>query len=194
MITLSRILACVAVLASLAAAPLHAQATRASYLAKPALVGGNPGPAHNYICPNADGGPALECFLDAVRHLYTMCKHVKSIEIIEFGLDKSDEGTNTAKSEYCVDKQKANIARPYQVALKDATMSKPAVEGIRHLHDYWLASLAALKWRPGESAEDYGVRTGMVYPALDEQADAIRAIVGEVQAKVAAAREKKARR
>jgi hypothetical protein len=174
---------------ALAASPAWAQ-TQAKYLAKPQTVGGNPGPAHNYVCPNADGGPALDCFLDAVRHLYTMCKHVKSIEIIEFGLEKSGDGTNTTKSEYCVDKQKANIARPFQAALKEATLSKQAIENLRALHDYWLASLAALKWQPGESDEDYGLRTGMVYPSLDEQIDQIRALVTEVRESLAASRPK----
>jgi hypothetical protein len=175
--------------AALAAAPVLAQ-QKAHYLARPAVVGGNPGPAHNYVCPNADGGPALDCFLDAVRHLYTMCKHVKSIELIEFGFERSEEGTNTSKSEYCVDKQKANIARPYQAALKEATPSKQAVDNLRQLYDYWTASLASLKWRPGESAEDYGVRTGMVYPAIDEQIDAIRSLVSEAREQLAAARAK----
>ena len=59
-----------------------------------------------YICPNATGARRVDCFLDAVEHLYTMCRHVKSIEIIEFGYEKSEEGVNGAKSEYCVDKQK----------------------------------------------------------------------------------------
>jgi len=35
-------------------------------------------------------------------HLYTMCRHVKSIEIIEFGYEKSTDGFNGAKSEYCM--------------------------------------------------------------------------------------------
>ena len=40
-----------------------------------------------YLCPNATGG-AVDCFLHAVEHLYTMCRQVKSIEIIEFGCEK----------------------------------------------------------------------------------------------------------
>ena len=77
-------------------------------------------PGSNYICPNnADSG--LDCYLDAVRHLYTMCRHIKSIEVIEFGYQKAQEGVNGAKSEYCVDKQKINITRPYQAALSEVT-------------------------------------------------------------------------
>ena len=138
------------------ALPVFAQ----SYLAKPQVVGGNPGPAHNYVCPNVEAGGALDCYLDAVLHLYTMCRHVKSIEIIEFGYEKSDEGTNGAKSEYCIDKQKGNIARPYQAALREVNASKQAVDGLRSLHDAVAASRSpTLKWQPGESDEDYKVRT-----------------------------------
>jgi hypothetical protein len=71
-----------------------------------------------YLCPNAVGAKAVDCFLDAVAHLYTMCRQVKSIEIIEFGYEKSDEGVNGAKSEYCVDKHKLSMTRPYQAALR----------------------------------------------------------------------------
>jgi hypothetical protein len=182
-------LACAA-LSALCVAPLAAQTTSASYLSRPQVVGGNPGPAHNYVCPNADGGPAIDCYLDAVRHLYTMCKHVKSIEIIEFGFEKSGEGTNSTKSEYCVDKQKSNIARPYQAALREANLSKPIVESLRTLHEFWLGALASLKWQPGESDEDYGVRTGMVFPGIDEQVDAIRAALADVREALAATRQK----
>jgi|GEM_PF-6814060 len=120
---------------ALVAATLAVPAAAQSYLPQSRMIGGNPGPAHNYICPNADGGRALDCYLDAVRHLYTMCRHVKSIEIIEFGYEASDRGTNSAKSEYCVDKQKLNITRPYQAALREATVSKQAVDGVRGLHE-----------------------------------------------------------
>ncbi len=106
-----------AVLLSLALA-LHAALVSPPVDAE--TIGGNPGPQYNYICPHADGQPALECYFDAVQHLYTMCRNVKAIEIIEFGYEKSTEGTNGAKSESCLDKQKQNIARPYQAAVKEA--------------------------------------------------------------------------
>src|SRR5678816_3654704 len=109
-------------------------------------IGGNPGPEHNYVCPHSDGKPALDCYFDAVAHLYTMCRNVKSIEIIEFGYEKSTEGTNGAKSEYCVDKQKLSMVRPYQAALKEATPNAAAVDQIRGLQDLWLKSLLDLKW------------------------------------------------
>ncbi|MGE5089309.1 MAG: hypothetical protein ACM3QY_09320, partial [Candidatus Levyibacteriota bacterium] len=89
-------------------------------------IGGNPGPAHNYVCPHADRGPALDCYFDAVEHLYTMCRDVKAIEILEFGYAKSTEGTNGAKTEYCLDKQKENIKHPYLEALRQASISHQA--------------------------------------------------------------------
>ena len=92
-----------------AAVPPHAE-----------TIGGNPGPQYNYVCPNADGKRPARLLPRRRQHLYTMCRHVKSIEIIEFGYEKSQEGVNGAKSEYCVDKQKINITRPYQAALREA--------------------------------------------------------------------------
>lgn len=147
----------------LAATPLHA-----------ATIGGNAGPEHNYVCPHADGQPALECFFDAVQHLYTMCRNVKSIEILEFGYEKSAEGTNGAKTEYCLDKQKQNIERPYRAALKDSLRSKPAVEALRALHERWLSALTGLAWRTGESDADYKARVAKPYDVFNERIAMIR--------------------
>jgi hypothetical protein len=180
---------------ALAAGPAAAQ----SYLPRSQTIGGNPGPAHNYVCPNVEkSGTALDCFLDAARHLYTMCKHVKSIEIIEHGYENAEAGTNSAKSEYCADKQRQNIARPYQAALREASVSRQAVDGLRSLHEYWVASLAALKWRSGESDDDYKQRTAGVLQDLDERAQGIRSIVSVVRERTTAkpktvAREKASR-
>ena len=144
-------------------------------------IGGNPGPQYNYICPNADGKPALDCYFDAVQHLYRMCSHVKSIEIIEFGYEKSEEGVNGAKSEYCVDRQKLNITRPYQAALREASISTQAVEGVRSLQEFWLDSLAKLKWTPGETDADYKVRVASPYDAFRERIEGIQKIVSVVK-------------
>jgi hypothetical protein len=149
------------------------------------MIGGNPGPAHNYVCPNADGGPQLDCYFDAVRHLYTMCRHVKSIEIIEWGHEKSQEGVNSAKSEYCIDKQRTNITRPYQGALRESSMSKQAVEGLRDLNAFWIASMADLRWRPGETADDYLTRTVTPYVGFEEKIDVIRESVDTARARSA---------
>ncbi|MFO1312227.1 MAG: hypothetical protein U1F41_09210 [Burkholderiales bacterium] len=125
-----------------------------------------------YICPNqSDSG--LDCYLDAVVHLYTMCRHVKSIEIIEFGFVKAQEGVNGAKSEYCVDKQKINITRPYQAALREATPWREAVDHLRDLQQYWLDAMANLRWK-GEAAQDYEDRVLKVYDELSYKIDAVR--------------------
>jgi hypothetical protein len=145
--------------------------------ARAETIGGNPGPAHNYVCPNADGKGALDCYFDAIAHLYTMCRQVKSIEIIEHGYEKSDEGVNSAKSEFCMVKQRINIVRPYQGALREASISRQAVEGIRALQDIWLESLDKLKWTPGESDADYKARVAKAYETFRDRTEGIRKVV-----------------
>ena len=163
-----------AALAAFAAAPAAAQK----------MIGGNPGPAHNYVCPNADKGPPLDCYFDAVRHLYTMCRHVKSIEIIEWGYEKAQEGVNQAKSEYCIDKQRGNMKGPYNAALKDAAgVSKQAGDGIRSLNEAWQFALNDLKWRTGESSDDYLTRTVTPYIDFEERIDGIRLIIDTVRSR-----------
>jgi hypothetical protein len=144
-----------------------------------ATIGGNPGPQHNYVCPHADGQPALECFFDAIQHLYTMCRNVKSIEIIEFGYEKSTEGTNGAKSDSCLDKQKQNIVPPYQAALREAKKSKPAQEALKGLHERWQAAMTQLHWRSGESDDDYKSRVAKPYDDFNERIASIRTVVAE---------------
>jgi hypothetical protein len=53
--------------------------------ARSEVIGGNPGPAHNYICPHADGKPALDTEDDHDDQLSTMSSDVKAIEVLEFG-------------------------------------------------------------------------------------------------------------
>jgi hypothetical protein len=126
-----------------------------------------------YICPNhSENG--LDCYLDAVVHLYTMCRHVKSIEIIEFGLPKAQEGVNGAKSESCVDKQKINIVRPYQAALKEATPWRDVVDHLRNLQQYWLDAMVHLRWTEGEAREAYEDRVNRVYDELSYKIDDVR--------------------
>jgi hypothetical protein len=169
---------------------VSAAALAAASIAVPAhaeMIGGNPGPQHNYVCPNADGKGALDCYFDAVLHLYTMCRHVKSIEIIEFGYEKSTEGFNGAKSEYCLVKQKINIIRPYQAALREATVSKQAVEGVRSLQEAFLGALDKLGWMQGESDEAYKKRVAAPYDDFTTRIDGIKKIVAVVQQKTAPA-------
>jgi hypothetical protein len=158
------------------AAPACAAAQKAEAAPKP----------ETYLCPNATGG-AVDCFLHAVEHLYTMCRQVKSIEIIEFGYEKSEEGVNGAKSEYCVDKHKASIARPYQSALREATGSRAAVDGLRAIHDLWLRALAELKWKAGESDAEYKARIAKPYDEFRDRATMIRAVLPAGKAATAAA-------
>ncbi len=148
------------------------------------MIGGNPGPQYNYVCPNADGGPPLDCYYDAVRHLYTMCRHVKSIEIIEWGYEQSQEGVNDAKSNSCVDKQRGNMQKPYQAALRAASISKQATDAVKDLQTVWLESLIDLKWRPGETADDYLTRTVTPYMEFEERIDGIQRIVETVKSRV----------
>jgi len=161
-------------LAALAVAPASAQK----------MIGGNPGPAYNYVCPNADGAPPLDCYFDAVRHLYTMCRHVKSIEIIEWGFEKAQEGVNDAKSTSCIEKQRGNMAKPYQAALKEAALSKQAVDGVKSLNEAWQHALADLKWRKDETNDDYLTRTVTPYMDFEERIDGIRLIVDTVRSRV----------
>jgi len=156
-------------------------------------IGGNPGPQHNYVCPNADGKGPLDCYFDAVFHLYTMCRHVKSIEIIEFGYEKSMEGFNGAKSEYCMVKQRINIIRPYQAALREATVSKQAVEGIRSLQEAFLDALDKLKWNEGESDEAYKTRVAHPYDDFKDRIEGIKKVVTVVEQKTTPAPKKAGR-
>jgi hypothetical protein len=139
-----------------------------------------------YICPYATGG-AVDCFLQAVEHLYTMCRQVKSIEIIEFGYEKAEEGVNGAKTEYCIEKHKLSITRPYQAALREATPNRIAVDGLHTLHGFWLKALAELKWRPGENDETYKARVATPYEAFRNGAGAVRTALAAGRGKSATA-------
>ena len=146
-------------------------------------IGGNPGPAHNYVCPHADKGPPIDCYLDAVQHLYTMCRDVKAIEIVEFGYEKSTEGTNGAKTEYCLDKQKENIRRPYLAALKEASISREAEAALKSLQQTWLSALSNLQWRKGESDAEYKLRVNGPYEEFKDRIAVIRTAYAEDEAR-----------
>jgi len=186
-------------IASSSSSAMAAETAAASVLPQYKSIGGNPGPQYNYVCPNTDGKSGLDCYFDAVQHLYTMCRHVKSIEILEFGYEKSEEGVNGAKSEYCIDKQKLNITRPYQAALREASISKQAVEGLRSLQEFWLDALIQLKWKQGETDSDYKMRVAGLHDAFRERIEGIRKIVSIVKENTAPpppkhGRDKKAQR
>jgi hypothetical protein len=149
-------------------------------------IGGNPGPQYNYVCPHADNAGPLDCYFDAVQHLYTMCRNVKSIEIIEFGYEDSQEGINAAKFESCVDKQKLNMARPYQAALKEARISKQAAEGVQSLQEYWLEAMQHIRWNHGETDEQYKDRVNVrAYQDFKDKIAGIQTILTVVKERTA---------
>jgi hypothetical protein len=129
-----------------------------------------------YICPTAAQGSGVDCFLEAVPQTYTMCRQIKSIEIIEFGLKGAQEGVNGAKTEYCIDKHRLSIARPYQAALRESSRMKEAVQRLRELYDAWLASLAKLVPASDETEESYKQRVVLPYADFNERIAAIRAL------------------
>ena len=144
-----------------------------------------------YICPTQTQGSGIDCFLEAVPQTYTMCRHIKSIEIIEFGLAGAQEGVHGAKTEYCIDKHKILIVRPYQAALREAARSKEEVQSVRQLYDAWLDSLAKLVPGPDETDEGYKQRVVRPYSDFNERIKAIRALA-EASAKAVPAATKTA--
>jgi hypothetical protein len=138
-----------------------------------------------YLCPHVSGS-AIDCYLDAVEHLYTMCRHIKSIEIIEFGYEKSDEGVNGAKTAYCIEKHEVSMKKgPLNSALREAGKRMSTVDALQALHAYWLASLTALKWTPGESDESYKIRVAKPYGVFQERAALVRLTLQQPAGKVA---------
>ena len=162
----------------LACGTLAAAAPAAAQKADPA-----PKP-DTYLCPHVTGS-AIDCYLDAVEHLYTMCRHIKSIEIIEFGYEKSDEGVNGAKTAYCIEKHELSMKRPLQNAVREAGKRRNTVDALQALHVYWLGSLAELKWTPGETDEAYKSRVSKPYGVFQERAMLVRLTLQEPAGKAA---------
>jgi hypothetical protein len=148
-----------------------------------------------YICPTHTQDSGLDCFLEAVPQTYTMCRHIKGIEIIEFGMVGAQEGVNGAKTEYCIDKHKILIVRPYQAALREVASRREMVQGLRKLYDEWLDSLAKLVPTPGETDEAYKRRVVLPYTEFNAQIDTIRTLAASQaapkQAKAAKAKSSK---
>ena len=130
-----------------------------------------------YICPTQLHGSGMDCFLEAVPQTYTMCRQIKSIEVIEFGLQGAQAGVNGAKTEYCIDKHRLTITRPYQAALREGSRSKVTVEGLSKLYETWLASLSQLVPIAGETDEAYKQRVMLPYGEFNEQIKKIRASI-----------------
>ena len=131
---------------------------------------------NTYICPNTYAASGMECFLEAIPQTYTMCRHIKSIEIIEFGIAGAQQGVNGAKTVSCIQKHKLTITLPYQAALREAARNKQEVVGVRKLYDTWLLSLAQLTPGPAETDENYKSRVVRPYVEFNSQIAAIRAL------------------
>ena len=129
-----------------------------------------------YICPTMQKGTGIECFLEAIPQTYTMCRHIKSIEVIEFGLMGAQEGVNGAKTEGCVEKHRLSVARPYQAALREAR-NTAEVQGLRKLHETWMSSMAKLRPASPETDEGYKLRVVEPYGDFNEQIKSVRALV-----------------
>jgi hypothetical protein len=128
-----------------------------------------------YICPTQLQGSGFDCFLEAIPQTYTMCRHIKHIEILEFGMTGAQEGVNGAKTESCIDKHRLSMTRPYQAALREAAQNKDEVLGLRKLYDMWLNSLAKLLPVTGETEDAYKLRVVGPYAEFSEQIKIIRA-------------------
>jgi len=127
-----------------------------------------------YICPTMHQGSGTDCFLEAIPQTYTMCRQIKSIEVIEFGLTGAQEGVNGAKTDGCIEKHKLSIARPYQAALRESARNKTKVQGLHKLYDTWLESLTRLRPAETETDEAYKLRVVQPYGEFDEQIKSIR--------------------
>jgi hypothetical protein len=127
-----------------------------------------------YICPTTYQGSGTDCFLEAIPQTYTMCRNVKSIEVIEFGLLGAQEGVNGAKTEGCIDKHKLSIARPYQAALRESARNQTKVQSLHKLYDTWLESLTKLRPAATETDEGYKLRVLRPYGDFNEQIKTIR--------------------
>jgi len=141
-----------------------------------------------YICPIAGDGNGLDCFLEAVVQTYTMCRQVKSIEVIEFGLSGAQEGVNGAKTDSCIEKHKQSVALPYQAALRQSGQRKETRERLRMLHEHWLQSMANLIPAPEETDDGYKQRVVRPYGQFNDDIKAIRLAQAEPGTKPVVAR------
>jgi hypothetical protein len=129
-----------------------------------------------YICPTMEKGSGTDCFLEAIPQTYTMCRHIKGIEVLEFGLAGAEEGVNGAKTDSCIEKHKLSVNRPYQAALR-AARNTTEVQSLRKLYATWLESLVKLHPTRGETDEAYKERVVRPYGEFEVQIKAIHALV-----------------
>jgi hypothetical protein len=106
----------------------------------------------------------------------------------------AQEGVNGAKTEYCIDKHRLLITRPYQAALRETSHYKDQVQGLRKLYDMWLDSLSKLIPVAGETDAAYKERVSLPYTTFNEQIQKIRGMAAaavQPAPKVAATKQKK---
>ncbi|MDR0250080.1 MAG: hypothetical protein LBI35_02045 [Burkholderiales bacterium] len=124
-----------------------------------------PQPSADFVCPRATRSSAIECFLGAVEHLYTVCRQVKSIELLEFGFDQAEEGPNGLKSEFCRRKQKVSLPPYLDAAQREAQVmsSCEAAYILSDLYMVWNTAMIGLRLRPNETEAEYQQRTATPY-------------------------------
>jgi hypothetical protein len=126
-------------------------------------------PSAAFVCPrHAAEASAIECFLEAVEHLYTVCRQVKSIELLEFGFANAEEGLNGLKSEFCRRKQKTSLPQYFDAALREA-QAMSSCEAARTLNDLymiWSATMVGLRPYLNETEADYQQRIAVPYLAF----------------------------
>jgi hypothetical protein len=129
-----------------------------------------------YICPTKAQGSAIDCFLEAIPQTYTMCRHIKGIEIIEYGMAGQQEGVNGAKTDGCIDKHKLSLNLPYQASLR-AARNPAEVQSLRKLYATWLDSMVKLHPAPNESESEYKERVVRPYDEFSVQTKSIHALM-----------------
>jgi hypothetical protein len=122
-------------------------------------------PSADFVCPRDTRISAIGCFLSAVEHLYTVCRQVKSIELLEFGFDQAEKGPNGLKSEFCRRKQKASLPSYLEAAQREAQVmsSCDAVYILNDLYTVWSAAMIGLRLRPSETEAEYQQRIAVPY-------------------------------
>ncbi|MCL2297278.1 MAG: hypothetical protein FWC38_08890 [Proteobacteria bacterium] len=141
----------------------HAVSPPDSQASEPYAVSAQP--SADFVCPRDSKISAIACFLNAVEHLYTVCRQVKSIELIEFGFAQAEEGPNSLKSEFCRRKQKASLPAYLNAAQREAQVmsSCDAVYILNDLYTVWSAAMIGLRLRPNETEAEYQQRIAAPY-------------------------------
>ena len=92
-----------------------------------------------------------------------MCRHVKSIEIIEFGYEKSARGRQRRQERILRRQAPAVDHAPVPGGAARGHARRTAVDGLRALHDLWLKALAEPQVDPGETDDEYKARVAKPY-------------------------------